>query len=232
MTITKKKEESWNSSGNKDDQWSSKDAGNNGQWNSKDSEKNDKWGSKDTSWEKKDSKWGGSDGSKDASKDEWWKKDDKPKEDSKDEWWKQDKGKDAWSENTGGNDASWQGANGQREDAHTGNEESLPEEEPPEEAPLLDAPGSVVSAFLGKRPAEDYDDADEQPSKCARVDDVEVMESSTSVEELVQTGEGAKCSVGDLKYWLEERGLPTNGIKATLIERIQEELTQAEPGTA
>merc|ERR1712008_51086 len=170
---------------------------------------------------------GDGDSGKDSGKDEWWKKDDKPKEDSKDEWWKKDdKSKETWSASGEEKDASWQGADGQREDDQNYNEQEPPEEpleeEPPEE-PLAD-----VFSLLGKRPAEDHDET--QPSKFARVDDTDAMEST--VEDLVRAGEGSKLSVGDLKGWLEERGLPTSGIKSILIERIQEEIAQAESGTA
>merc|ERR1712204_15833 len=96
----------------------------------------------------KDSKWGGGDSGKDSGKDEWWKKDDKPKEDSKDEWWKKDdKSKETWSASGEEKDASWQGADGQRED-----DQNYNEQEPPEE------PLAEVFSLLGKRPAEDHDE--------------------------------------------------------------------------
>jgi len=196
-------------------------------------EKKDDW--KKDDWDKKEDSWSRSDDKKDWGKDEWWKKDDK-KED-KDEWWKKDdksewKRDDSWKK-----DDDWKKNETWKDDKKKDDDDVLEEEEPEEKTSggiSLETPGSVFS-LLGKRAAseepEDAPPAKVQATESAMEDQEEEEDGAgeanpedATVEELVSTGEGNKVKVGDLKGWLEERGLPTHGVKAQLIERVQEEL--------
>jgi len=232
--------DSWDKS---DDKWGDKKD----EWWKKDDqkeEKKDEWWKKDEKadewWKKEDKK---DDWKRDDDKRDDWKKDDWKKEDKKEDDWKKD---DRWADK--GSDwkkdesVSWRDASREDRPEEAPEPDAPMEDEDPEPAPdgLSDQkPGSLFS-LLGsgsKRPAsEDGEpDAEEPPEKRARSGEAEEegappeeeQEDSTSVEALVQAGQGTRLKVGDLKCWLEERGLPTNGVKTTLIERVQEYIADA-----
>jgi len=246
-----KKDDKW---GKNDDSWGKKEDS----WGKKEESwgKEDKWGKeKENSgsnwWEKKDEK-------TESSGSNWWdKKDDKAedkwnkKDDSGSNWWEK---KDEKTESSGSN--WWEKKDDKAEEtAEPAEEEAAEPEELPEEEqePFADEgepaaeddgwpeaeaeddaagetetrPGELIGSLLGsvKRPAPES--GDEPPAKVARPS----AAGDGVTDEQIRAGNGGRCTIKALRDWLAAHGKDTAGIKATLLERIQEVLDEeAEEG--
>lgn len=189
----------------KDDWSASGDAWKKDEWSAKPAEDEaakpeNGWGKTDDAWKKKDDGWEKSSSSwpkeESKGKDEW-KKDEWKNEEpaAKDEW-----KKDAWKDDK--KDA-WK----DDKKAEAGAKDDWKKTEWKKED-------------TWKRPAEEH--AEAPPAKVAAVPSAK---STSEVKELVVSGQGTKLKIVDLKAWLEERSLPSMGVKAALIERIQQAIT-------
>jgi len=182
----------------KDDDNSKKDS-----WDDKkddwNADKKDEWNSeKKEDW--KASSWDDKkdDWKKDDNKDDWWKN--KEKEEKKDEWWKSD-GKDEWwkKDEKENKDDWWKKEEEKKDDWWNKKDES---------------------SSSWTRKAEES--TEEPPAKAQKV----AGKSTEEIRDALVAGKGTGLKVADLKAFLEEHGLGTDGSKVDLIKRATEAVAE------